>query len=60
MFDVGGLTIIDARGQLANGNRWRTLSKFGESASYYDMDEATAKILDQFLDSVCLKIASPQ
>ncbi len=58
-YDVGGLTIIDARGQFANGNRWRTLSKFGESASYYDMDEATAKILDQFLDSVCLKIASP-
>jgi hypothetical protein len=59
-YNVGGLTIIDARGQLANGNRWRTLSKFGESASYSDVDEAIAKILDQFLDGACLKSASPQ
>ena len=49
-FDWGGVTIIDARGQLPNGNRWRYLGMFGESASYSDMDEATAKILDRFLD----------
>jgi hypothetical protein len=54
-YDVGGLTIIDARGQLANGNRWRSLVKFGETASYSDVDEATAKILDRFLDGACLK-----
>jgi hypothetical protein len=57
-FDVGGLTIIDARGQLPNGNRWRNLGKFGESASYSDMDEATAKTLDRFLDGACLKSTS--
>jgi len=59
-YDVGGLTIIDARGQLANDNRWRSLGKFGETASYSDVDEATAKILDRFLDGACLKRASRQ
>ncbi len=54
-YDVGGLTVIDARGQLPNGNRWRYLGKFGESASYSGIDGATAKILDQFLDGACLK-----
>jgi hypothetical protein len=54
-YDAGGLTIIDARGQLPNGTRWRYLGKFGESASYSGVDDATAKILDQFLDGACLK-----
>jgi hypothetical protein len=57
-YDAGGFTIIDARGQLANGKLWRSLEKFGESASYSDMDEETAKILDKFLDGACLKPAS--
>jgi len=36
-YDVDGLVIIDARGQLSNGNRWRYLGKFVESASYSNM-----------------------
>jgi hypothetical protein len=52
-YDFGGSPIIDARGQLSNGLRWRHLGKFGESASYSDLDEATAKILDSFLDGAC-------
>jgi hypothetical protein len=59
VFDVGGQTISDARGQLPNGNRWRTLGKFGESASYTDIDQATAKVLDRFLDGACLKSTPP-
>lgn len=59
-FEVGVVTIIDARGQLPNGSRWRNLGKFGESASYSDVDEATAKLLDQFLDGACLKSAPRQ
>ena len=51
----GELMIIDARGQLPNGRRWRYLGKIGESASYSDVDEATAKVLDKFLDGACLK-----
>jgi len=54
-FDLGA--IIDARGQFPNGKRWRYLGKFGESASYSEVDEATAKILDQFMDGACLKAA---
>jgi hypothetical protein len=54
-FSDASFTIVDARGQYANGNRWRYLGKFGESASYSDVDEATAKILDQVLDGVCLR-----
>jgi hypothetical protein len=53
-YDVGSVTILNARGQFANGNHWRTLSKFGESASYSDVDETVARILDQFLDGACL------
>jgi hypothetical protein len=59
-FEAGGKTITDARGQFATGNRWRSLGKFGESASYSDMDEATSAILDRFLDGACLKLPSRQ
>jgi hypothetical protein len=57
-YDVGRLMIIDARGQLPNGTWWRNLGKFGESASYSDLDEETAKTLDKFLDGACLKSSS--
>jgi hypothetical protein len=55
-YDLRGTTIIDARGQFANGTRWRYLGEFGESASYSDVDPETAKVLDQFLDGSCLKL----
>jgi hypothetical protein len=58
VFENGALTIIDARGQFPNGTRWRQLGKFGETASYSDVDEATAKSLDRFLDGACLKSTS--
>src|SRR6185437_6617119 len=54
-YDVGRIAIFDARGEFANGNRWRFLGEFGESASYSDVDEATAKLLDQVLDGACMK-----
>ena len=60
VFDADGLTIIDARGQSRDGKRWRSLSKFGETASYFDADEATAKILDQLLDGACLSSPAPR
>jgi hypothetical protein len=52
-YKFGNATIIDARGQVPNGQRWRYLGMLGESASYSDVDEATAKVLDNFLDGVC-------
>ena len=55
-FDLGHSTIvIDARGRFPSGKQWRYLGKFGESASYSDVDEQAAKTLDQFLDGACLK-----
>jgi len=55
-FRAGRITIVDARGQYANGGRWRFLGKFGETASYEDVDEKTAAILDRVLDGGCLKL----
>jgi hypothetical protein len=56
-YSNGSLTITNARGQFSNGNWWHYLGKFGESAAYSDVDEPTAKTLDQFLDGACLKPA---
>lgn len=50
---LGGFTIIDARGQLSSGQRWRFVGKFGESASYSEVDESAAKELDKVLDGAC-------
>jgi hypothetical protein len=55
-YDFGGFPVMDARGQFQSGNRWRYLGKFGESASYSDVDEVSAKALDQFLDGACIKL----
>ncbi|HLY63128.1 MAG TPA: hypothetical protein VKV95_20465 [Terriglobia bacterium] len=60
MFDVKGVIFIDAHGQMANGNHWRSFGKVFESASYRDVDEETAKILDKVLDGACLKSATPK
>lgn len=59
-YDFGGVAVMDARGQLQNGNRRRYLGMFGESASYDDVDDAAAKTLDRFLDGACLKLPSRQ
>ncbi len=59
-YEAGRVTIIDARGQLPNGDRWRNLVMFGEYASYSAVDEATVKLLDQFLDGACMKAAPRQ
>lgn len=46
--------VLDARGRLANGSRWRFVGKVFETASYSGVDEGTAKILDQFMDGGCV------
>jgi hypothetical protein len=50
--------ILSAQGRLGNGNRWRYLGRFGESASYSDVDDATAEILDKVLDGACIRFSS--
>lgn len=44
--------IIDARGKTASGKVWRYLGKFGESASYDDLDPEAIQPLDQVLDGL--------
>jgi hypothetical protein len=45
---------LDSKGEWADGTRWRTIGKFGETASYSKVDKETAKILDQFMDGACI------
>jgi hypothetical protein len=52
--DGSGL-MVDARGRTAAGKLWRSLGRFGESASYYNLDSDSAKLLDRVLDGVCLR-----
>jgi hypothetical protein len=53
-FEVEGLRILDSKGEWADGTRWRTLGKFGETASYSKVDKETAKVLDHFMDGACI------
>ncbi len=53
-YSAGERTILDSRGSSSDGKHWREIAAFGESAGYRNVDEATAKLLDQFLDRVCV------
>jgi len=57
-YEFGRQPIIDGWGKLPNGNHWRYLGKFGESAFYRDVDAETARILDRVLDGLCVKSGS--
>ena len=46
--------VWDTRGKTREGKRWRHLGALGESASYNDLTEEDARLLDRVLDSVCL------
>lgn len=47
--------VIDARGKNAAGTYWRRLGRAGETASYRDVSREIADILDEVLDSVCIR-----
>jgi hypothetical protein len=53
-YSLKGMLIIDARGKFANGKFWRSLSRFGESVSYADADEAIAQQFNSFMDAACV------
>ena len=55
VFGTDPFITIDARGRTADGKLWRSLSEFGESASYRDANEADARLLDGVLDGVCIR-----
>lgn len=47
-------SMVDARGQMPDGTRWRTVGLFGNSASYSGVPPQAAQILDRFLDTACI------
>jgi len=53
--DPDGFLIIDARGKNVNGECWRVLGHFGETASYRKVPAQQAGLLDKVLDSTCVK-----
>jgi hypothetical protein len=53
-FAIGDSEIIDARGKTLDGKLWRYLGRFGESASYYEVDARDAALADRFLDGACI------
>jgi len=55
-FRVGDYVVVDARGQTSDGKFWRYLGRWGESASYRDVDRESADQLDKVLDGMCIII----
>lgn len=53
-YDIDGVRIVDGRGRSDTGKYWRSLGKFGETASYAEVEAEIAKKLDALLDSACL------
>jgi hypothetical protein len=53
-FAIDDSEIIDARGKTVDGKLWRYLGRFGESASYYEVDARDAGLADRFLDGACV------
>lgn len=54
LYDRKGTFFLDARGKFPNGLRWRYLGTIGESATYDNANEASARVLDQVLDGACV------
>jgi hypothetical protein len=54
-YSLGNVSILDARGKTASGKLWRYLGMLGESASYHDIDESDAALLDEASDGVCVQ-----
>ena len=50
----GDSDVLDAHGKTPDGKLWRYLGRFGESVSYYEVDEAGAALLDRVLDGTCI------
>lgn len=53
--DAGGFWVVDAQGRNKDGTHWRSLGRFGETATYNNASARDAAILDKVLDRVCVK-----
>jgi hypothetical protein len=54
-FLAGHSFIVDARGNTAADKYWRSVGTFGESATYYDVDQDTADLLNRVMDGICIR-----
>ena len=54
-YRFGAGLVVDARGQTRSGKFWRIIGRFGETASYRDVDKESATQLDRVLDGLCIQ-----
>jgi len=54
---AGEWPVIEARGEYPDGKRWRFLGRPFETASYSEVDPASARVLDRVFDGVCYQSA---
>jgi hypothetical protein len=54
-YRFGAGLVLDARGQTRSGKLWRIIGRFGETASYRDVDKESATQLDRVLDGLCIR-----
>ena len=53
--DPAGYGVLDARGKSPDGKSWRVLGRVFETASYRDVSERDAALLDRVLDGACVQ-----
>lgn len=55
VFNMDPVSLLDARGALANGKRWRVVATFGETLGYHNVDQKAATAFDAILDRTCFE-----
>jgi hypothetical protein len=54
-YQYGTGVITDAKGKSASGKYWRSIGRFGESATYHAADKESAALLDRVIDGMCVR-----
>jgi hypothetical protein len=54
-YRAGRAVVVDAKGKTSAGKLWRYIGRLGESASYDDVDQDSAVLLDRVLDGLCIR-----
>lgn len=54
-YRYGAGVIVDAKGKSASGKFWRSIGRFGETATYRDVGQESAALFDRLLDGICIQ-----
>jgi hypothetical protein len=54
-YHFGRGSIVDARGKNSSGKYWRSIGRFGETATYRNVDQETSMVFDRVIDGVCIR-----